>query len=968
MGIKIDGISEVLKNGLTKLSMLNDNIPNDGLKFISNLKDETNNYIKIHLLEAKKHNAIAVYFRYFENRPPIPQIYIYEEDKLQIKINELHKELWSSCKVPMFFIFSKLEIKIFNSLSKNIKNDIDVDPIETIELASKVKNELKAKNFKARMFDTGEFWNTNKAKKFSYQNSAYKTLLDSLKLSREYLIKENILPENIINSLLMKAILVRYLEERGVFEKDYWKNFSANAESFIQVCEDSSNNNFALIKLFDDLASHFNGGVFKFSEIEKNGIKNSNLYKFVLFLRGDINIKNLQAHFWNLYSFKDLPIELISNIYELFLKNEKGVVYTPSILVDFLIDEMMPLDNPKQDFKVIDPACGSGIFLVGAYKRLVQWWMIGNNFKNKPSSDILKSIIRKNVYGVDQKDEAIELAKFSLSLAICDILSPEAIWNELHFDNLSETNNLVSNDFFNILEDKSYLGKFDLVIGNPPFISKLTTPQSKTVNDKALKENKKRPTLPDNQLALLFLEQSFKLVKKDQFVCMVQPSAFLYNNNVENFRKYLFETYHIKQIIDLAGLNSTLFKGNGRGADVAVSVVFFQNNKPKIEKDDVLHITVRQTFEAREKIYFDLSYYDFHWLNYEDAINNKYIWKCNLLGGNRVVEIVKRMNKYDNLDDYFNKKKELGWYIGEGFQLNGKDKYKENHTADYITGYKTMPADAFNENGIDNSMLFIMDDTHFHRRRFKNKKIFEPPHLLIKEKLGDNKIVCEYRDDYLTFRHDTIGIHAPKDEKQELLKLESRLHNNSLLYLFYLASTSSQAGISRATVILKNDILNFPYPKHDDDLKLTNIEKYFVTDTLFYMFDWIKGTKELPILKNALKSEIEEYQKIYCELLNSIYDYYMPLNILETEQFIITSFYYKNKPNTYLQQNDNLDKDLDNLINNKLGESINIKKILKIYDKNIIYIVKPKQLRFWLKSIAVRDADDTFADLVKMRY
>jgi len=170
-------INPVLKDGLIKLEMYNTK-PTDGLKFVSELKNEENPYIKLHLIDAEKYGATAVYFRHFENRPSIPQIYIYEEQK---DINTLHKKLWSSCKVPMFFIFTKTEIKIFNSMSKKNINEEDINPFETIVIASEVQ--VKLKYFKAKMFDSGEFWNKKYNKNFSHKNSAYNSLLEKLELS-----------------------------------------------------------------------------------------------------------------------------------------------------------------------------------------------------------------------------------------------------------------------------------------------------------------------------------------------------------------------------------------------------------------------------------------------------------------------------------------------------------------------------------------------------------------------------------------------------------------------------------------------------------------------------------------------------------------------------------------------------------------------------------------------------------------
>ena len=70
----------------------------------------------------------------------------------------------------------------------------------------------------------------------------------------------------------------------------------------------------------------------------------------------------------------------------------------------------------------------------------------------------------------------------------------------------------------------------------------------------------------------------------------------------------------------------------------------------------------------------------------------------------------------------------------------------------------------------------------------------------------------------------------------------------------------------------------------------------------------------------------------------------------------------------FLKESDSLDSELENLIYEKTRESIIIKKLFKIYDKNLVYIIKPKQYRYWMNSIAVKDADDSFSDLIEMRY
>lgn len=624
----------------------------------------------------------------------------------------------------------------------------------------------------------------------------------------------------------------------------------------------------------------------------------------------------------------------------------------------------MPLTKPQKYFSVIDPSCGSGVFLVGVYKRLIQWWMIQNNW-GKPSVDVAKSIIKDSIYGVDIEQGAIQLSVFSLSLALCDTLQPEAIWNDLKFDNLEETGNITHKDFFEYIQDDSNFNKFDLVLGNPPFKSNTDSRYfkelDKTEEKLRPKINNKYLKLPDKQLALFFLEQSMKLAKKDAYVCLVQPAAFLYSNNVFEFRNYLFTKYLCSQIIDFACLNNSLFKRKGSGADVAVSTVFFQKKTPFTEHANILHVTVRETFVAKEKIYFDLTHYDFHWLAYKDALIQKSIWKCNLMGGSRTREIIRKLDQSPKLGTYLEKKVENnGWVYSEGFIVWKSGKY----TADFITNQPTLPAKAFLEDGIDEKQIYSLTEEYFDRTR--NKKIYEPPHLLIKEKIGKKGLICVLRDDYLTFRNDTIGIHG---SKKELIVLEKNLKENGKLYLFYITSTSGQTAVSRATTILKSDIDNLPYSDDGNELQISKTEDYFIDDVLNYMLDFCKGKKNSPLLNKVNNVQLEEYQNIFCDTINTIYDDFKPFNILETDSYVICSFYYKDKPKNPIFQNTQLtDTKIDAIIKNKIGNSVYVTKIVRIYDDNTIYFIKPKGYRFWLKSIAVRDADETFSDLVKMGY
>ena len=724
-----------------------------GLVFVG--KEKRDNSEMIALEYAKKYGADAVYFRRFDGgRPPIPQIYIYdftENEKDDDEIGVLYKRLWNSGQVPLFFIFYKTEVKIFSCM-KHPKFDPSTGKIsstvfETIKLASNIKKELdKLKDFSAKRFDNGTFWTNPKYKdKFKLKETAYLKLLNELKRLRKDIIKSRILKDNIAQKLLVMSILVKYLEERedengdNVFPPGFFRYYSDGPDSFLGVLRKKG----ACLGLFDYLGSadRFNGEIFKWKdEKERKTLKNADLKPFADFFEGKLDER--QYTFWRLYSFNDLPIELISNIYEEFLESKKGIVYTPPYLVNFLIDEQMPLtDFHKTDFKVIDPACGSGVFLVAAFRRMIHWWRIRNDWKKPDANNLkeLKKILKNNIFGVDMYEEAVRLTFFSLSLALLDELSPKVIWVNLKFDNLLESN-LISEDFFKLINDNFLRSDFDLVIGNPPFESKLTTPDAERIEKQKIKE-KERPKLPDNQIALLFLEQAMNLCKEGSCLCLIVPSGpFLYNNNSVEYRKYFLSTYHVPQIIDFTFLSAILFQS----AKVAVAVVFAKKQEPI--KKHLLHVTVRRTKPAKEKLYFELDYYDFHRMSYHDALESRLIWKSNLLGGGRLKHFMARFALLRTLGDYLKEaKSKHRWAIGEGFEVCNKkeeinklvelekskeklsqkekeklEKLKKKYKkADYLTGENTLPSDALTEKGIDESRIEILEEKYFIRNRKK---------------------------------------------------------------------------------------------------------------------------------------------------------------------------------------------------------------------------------------------------------
>lgn len=977
-----------------------------GLRLVSKRLDEKDLDLFLALEQANKYGATAVYFRFYDdNRPPKPQIYIYDESGISHEEDhnaDIHHRLWNAGIVPFCFIFKASQILVYNCGKKpqwDINGeDFITSPHDVIDLLSEIKTKLECYN--VRQFDSGLFWDSDAGKNFKYEEGAYEQLLSQLKK-----VKSNIISragnENatLVKRILMMLILIKYLEERkdedgkgALNPDDFYKPYNPQNPTLEGVLGNASTFSAVLKELSSK--EHFNGQIFHLEDDDLLILKEKiDLSLFRHFVKGDVSFFSEgnqgigQMSLWRLYQFNYLPIELISHIYEDFLADEngqkkKGVVYTPPYLVQFLIDRCMPLKNPKEHFKILDPACGSGIFLVGAFKRMIQWWRIRNNWQKPKKENIeeLKQLLQKNVFGCDLEDEAVTLSYFSLGLALLDSLSPKEIWRNVHFNNLIGTN-LFQGDFFKTLHESKLDANFDLIIGNPPFNSEFT--DWADVIDKEEKEaNSERPDIPDNQIALLFLEQSFRLLKKGGNCCLILPSGpILYNSKTHDFRKYLFEQNYFKSIYDFTPLRAKLFIGSSSSAKPAVVSVIAEKNSPA--KKSCIHYIFRRTKASGEKIDFEIDHYDIHEVSYKSAITNAGIWQANFMGGGRLHILLNKISDTRTLGEYLDEMiKNNGWKVAEGWieAPNSKDiqrvkclsikedkseceveefiKLEKKYKADWITGFDYVETDSFTETGI--KTIKTCNVEYFYRSTKNNREVFQPPHLLIKESVTDKLIPIIYSDKYLTFKDKVFGIHSPVGESKDLQKLGDFLKSEYCVPLMWLLS--GQVLTSREGVPLKGDILNLPYPL----IQFDKIEKILLNDILSYYSEFRKLGEKSVVLESLNDSDLKVFGQYYCNVLNSIYGNFKPLTPIIGKEFVTYPFVLGDRSEIDIPLSiEDIELKLNNLINNKQGYNLWIKRIVKVYHKNVIFLYKPNQKRYWLPSIAVRDADETFVDLFK---
>jgi len=328
------------------------------------------------------------------------------------------------------------------------------------------------------------------------------------------------------------------------------------------------------------------------------------------------------------------------------------------------------------------------------------------------------------------------------------------------------------------------------------------------------------------------------------------------------------------------------------------------------------------------------------------------------------------------LGEYIESKRNEGWQYGEGY-IKGKVQGKTEKQikrgfskADWLFEKPSIITRTFTEDEHYKTEINYGIEL-FQAPRTENKNIFRSPHIIIHESIGKNNIPVIYLDGGkdLIFKHRFTGIFSP--DKNKLFEIYDYLKNkNPLSSRLFVYISSGEILVKKERVITKEDIDSLPYPEDKKELELSEIEKVWRDDVLDYYIHQAKVPQSNPLNSEPKdqKKQLQEYGNVFCKVMNASYgskqNYsFKQGNSFETNSYIATCFHYTDKeiqfsfiPKT--------EKDFKEYFEKQTGKNQRITRIVKLYLKDEIWFIKPKQLRYWLKSIGDRDAIDCFTDFL----
>ena len=718
------------------------------------------------------------------------------KEKDEEAILKQHLQYWNQNEVPFSILILPDEIRIYNNFTINKKKRL---------YSSKEKDDNIFNLFTDKNIATGVLW--KKLHSVFKKNERVDTyLLNNLRNTIINLFKNYEMELDDAYNFLAQCIFIKYMEDREMLTESAFLKYEVHNFNELLNLGDVD-----LIKdLFINLKEWFNGDLFEVDDINWPTKEQLQVIKS-FFEAEEIHADKTIQYTMFKYDFSKIPIELISNIYETFFNlgdslsyekysSKNGAYYTPYYLSDFMNDRCLEQYNSDDIPVVLDPSCGSGVFLVGAFKRIV------NNKKEKQeevSHEELRKILLNNIYGVDINLKALKLACFSLYIALLEYLTPKDILkNEFKFPHLIGKT-LLKYNFFDDELNKMGISA-DIIIGNPPWFSDKTG-----MHNEYCKKN--NVPISDGQIAQAFVARAKDFAKESGIVELIVTNSIFTNENAKDYRNYILTNYHILEVFNLYRVRKGLFSH----ASAPCSILTYKFDLKEKEysfqyyafKNNMLSGTFNKIVYDKEGI-----------INIKNtiALENDYIWRVLNNGDEYDVRVISKIKSHPFIGD-------RGYKYFRGYAVGTKKLQPKPEFLEYKGGNLQ---EGYNRYLINYDALPQMTVLEFERSRklegylCKNK-------LLIKRTQNAKLSGAAFCEEPIIFTDDYHCLYDTKGRDNNELKLLSAFINSSIFayYRFFVSKIAN----SIKPEISKNDILSFPVPENldmqDKNKLITNIEE-----------------------------------------------------------------------------------------------------------------------------------------------
>ncbi len=776
-------------------------------------------------------------------------------------LHEVHRALWNQGLASLLLVLGPRasgeqvgndgsEIRAYSLMRKPVdeswrpdRGQPDPRLVETLELTARGLDAFDL----VTAVESGRFF-AEHPEAFDRDSRVDRVLLANLIETREQLVLERRGLETKrarvqAQALLLQVMFIAYLEDRAFLgEESFAEATGGRAFSLVTLLDLDDRN--SVHRLFFVLREDFNGDLFLApcafdgSETE-GGLLAEDLKHLAEFRRGLVEMDTGQGRFWP-YDFRYVPVELISAVYDRFLGDDperqraSGAYYTPRALADLAVDQTWDLLSPetirRDDFRLLDPACGSGIFLVRIFQRMAEELRRESGERYLPWDSLLDLVHR--LHGWDLEANAVRIAVFSLYVALLEEANPDAVRERLR------QGRLLPPLFGGTLRERNFFAeedaepRFDVILGNPPWVSRRPEATAsaerwrKAHNDalKADPESEEIPPFPEGELAWGFAWKALELIEPGALVGFLLPAmGFLLNQKsatIEARRAWLRKA-HVYRVLNLSDLVFQLFEEAKRPtvlclfrrAEDKVGNYRFEYWCPKVDRH--LPATGILTLPSVDRSRLDLA----------TVLDQPATWKHRLWMRSPEAKLFQWLSTLpllrDKLATYRESKTRAfaeaskPWVIGQGFQPATKEELKD-------PDFDPKPCRFDPElPHLERFQRWVLPEIQ--RKPFGSTPLrrcgfelgFDGPHVLVSQGTvrATGRLQAAYVEESLTFRHSLQAIHFPPHDASSMKLLTAVFNSGFAAWHFF--HKAANPGAERAKVH-EDELLGLPFVPLED--------------------------------------------------------------------------------------------------------------------------------------------------------
>ncbi|WP_089174982.1 N-6 DNA methylase [Bosea sp. AS-1] len=621
--------------------------------------------------------------------------------------------------------------------------------------------------------------------------------------------------------LMGQVLFISYLEHRDIAGQTYRDRRSVKTLTELVNAADRD----GVLALIDRLRADFNGDFLSDDRHDPWTALAPEGFTLLDRFLGRTDMRTGQGDFWN-YDFSYIPVELLSGLYESFLSPEQqaqdGAYYTPRNLAMLAVDQALSTSSDPLSEIIFDGACGSGILLTTAYRRLIA---LSEAHEGRQLSFAERGkLLSERIFGGDINLMACRVTAFSLYLSLLEGLEPADILiaqerEGVKLPSLARTNLVHGDpaDFFN--QAHAFANKrFTLIISNPPW----KEPEGDTLTTADAWASRAGIPFARRQIAGAYALRAAEFLTDEGRVCLILPIGQFLGGSSESFVAHALRLYKPSRLINFGDLQALLFPT----AENTCHVFSAARRSGRIAYDETFEYWVPKADISLALGRLSMQSADRHQVQTRSIIEDPQLLVTLMWGDANDLAIWTRLSLRGTFADFWKGPREARrWVNRKGIHL--RDKSREAVSTGPLTRMRHIPIEALRAGSpvLHPDLLTKWPEEQLTVVGLTDEvlEVFDGPRVIFPDGFSKEEpnVRAVYYDGPASFTH-SIGVISGKKDDADLLKFAA-VYLRSSLARYFLMMRGWKMLCERNGVHLA-DVETFPFfqPKNAPDSDVAN--------------------------------------------------------------------------------------------------------------------------------------------------